>query len=170
MGCCEYAKRCFASIGMDGRICDCCRSGVVDRHNSACVCAVPHQNEPLQSTANLYEGSYLDGKYIGAAIGYNGRLKVAVFITDGKISECRLTATVEDEPYQTRATDSVFAEAIRTNAVNIDSLSGATSTADRHEYALPNCSWVHPPCDTLRFSDAKMYTRSTADSFYPYHH
>lgn len=91
---------------------------------------LPHQNEPLQSTANLYEGSYMDGKYIGAAIGYNGRLKVAVIITDGKISECRLTATVEDEPYQTRATDYVFAEAIRTNAVNIDSLSGATSTAD----------------------------------------
>lgn len=86
--------------------------------------------ETVREQAEVYTASYIDGKYSGAAIGYNGRLKVAVVIEEGKIMECRLAASVEDEPYLTRAAEHVFSEAVRTNSAQIDSLSGATSTAD----------------------------------------
>ena len=74
--------------------------------------------------------SWADGKYKGAAIGYNGRLTVSVVVEDGKLSRVVCTGSVEDEPYLTDATEGVFGAMLAENTIDVDAVSGATTTSD----------------------------------------
>ncbi|MBQ1311691.1 MAG: FMN-binding protein [Blautia sp.] len=71
---------------------------------------------------------YKDGKYTGAAIGYNGRLTVSVTIEDGVITDAHMKGSVDDEPYITDAC-AVFDEIVAQNNTLVDAVSGATTSS-----------------------------------------
>lgn len=73
---------------------------------------------------------YEDGTYIGSAMGYNGKLKVAVSVGNGRISEIVLKSSVEDEPYLSRAIDKIFPAMIEENSPYVDTVSSATTTSE----------------------------------------
>ena len=73
--------------------------------------------------------AWVDGKYKGDAIGYNGRLTVSVVVKDGKISAV-CTGNVEDEPYITDAIDGVLGAMVERNTTNVDAVSSATTSSD----------------------------------------
>ena len=75
------------------------------------------------------ETVWADGEYKGAAIGYNGRLKVSVRVENGRLAEVQLKSHVEDEPYVTRATEGVFPAMIAGNTAEVDAVSTATTTS-----------------------------------------
>ena len=81
---------------------------------------------------------YTDGVYKGAAIGYNGRLKVKVTVEDGRISDLQVASHVEDEPYITNASEGVFAQILETGTTWVDSVSAATTTSDALMEAVRN--------------------------------
>lgn len=74
--------------------------------------------------------AWVDGKYKGDAIGYNGRLTVSVVVKDGKISRAVCTGNVEDEPYITDAIDGVLGAMVERNTTNVDTVSSATTSSD----------------------------------------
>ena len=88
-----------------------------------------HNETDNESASQEASVAYKDGKYTGAAIGYNGRLTVSVTIEDGVISEVHLKGSIDDEPYLTDATDGVFPAMIDTNSTQVDAVSNATTTS-----------------------------------------
>ena len=83
----------------------------------------------LEQTA-APEARYIDGKYSGAGVGYNGRLTVSVIVEDGAVAQVRLTGSVDDEPYLTDATEGVFPAVLAAGSAQVDAVSGATSTSE----------------------------------------
>ena len=77
---------------------------------------------------DIPQKEWADGTYKGAAIGYNGRLKVSVVIEGGKIKEVTLKSHVEDEPYVSRATTGILPAMSKYNTPDIDAVSTATTT------------------------------------------
>ena len=94
-----------------------------------------------------------DGTYKGAAIGYNGRLKVSVVIEGGKISEISLKSHVEDEPYVTRAVNGIFPAMIEQNTPDVDAVSTATTTSEAFVAA------VHQAIDSVEIPDMEESTK-----------
>ena len=88
--------------------------------------------EGEENAAVAYEEpeAWADGKYKGAAIGYNGRLTVSVVVKEGKLNRIVCTGNVEDEPYITNATEGVFSAMIEGNTTIVDTVSSATTTSD----------------------------------------
>ena len=76
------------------------------------------------------EARYIDGKYSGAGVGYNGRLTVSVIVEEGAVAQVRLTGSVDDEPYLTDATEGVFPAVLAAGSAQVDAVSGATSTSE----------------------------------------
>ena len=72
---------------------------------------------------------YTDGKYTGAAIGYNGRLTVSVTIENGEITDVHLKGSVDDEPYITDAVNSVLPSFLPGSSGIVDTVSGATTSS-----------------------------------------
>lgn len=83
-------------------------------------------------TASAYAepAAWKDGRYKGAAIGYNGRLTVSVTVQEGRLQKIACTGHVEDEPYITDAENGLFAAMIDGNTTQVDAVSGATTTSD----------------------------------------
>jgi|GEM_PF-1436643 len=71
-----------------------------------------------------------DGTYRTSGSGYNGRLKVAVTVEGGVITELKLLASVDDKPYITKATDDIFAKVLEAQSTDVDTTSGATPSAE----------------------------------------
>lgn len=88
--------------------------------------------QAVETIKELYEepDAWVDGKYKGDAIGYNGRLTVSVVVKDGKISRAVCTGNVEDEPYITNAIEGVLGAMVEQNTTNVDTVSSATTTSD----------------------------------------
>ena len=70
--------------------------------------------------------SYADGTFTGSGSGYNGNITVEVTIEDGNISDIDIFDSVDDEPFITRASSTIFAAVIEAQSVNVDTVSGAT--------------------------------------------
>lgn len=87
---------------------------------------------PASSAEKMDDSSlvYADGSYKGAALGYNGRLKVKVTVENGKIAGLKVSSHVEDEPYITDASEGVFAQILATGNTYADAVSAATTTSD----------------------------------------
>ncbi len=85
--------------------------------------------EPSVSEKNQ-TGTYLDGVYTGAGIGYNGRLTVEVTVESGNISQLRITSDVDDEPYITDAENGIFPAVLDAQCTDVDTVSGATSSSE----------------------------------------
>lgn len=81
---------------------------------------------------------YTDGKYSGSALGYNGKLKVSVVIEGGCIADIMLESSVDDEPYLSKAVDSIFSAAAENGSAQVDSVSGATTTSNALKEAINN--------------------------------
>ena len=101
---------------------------VQDTHNGAAASVSAEELEALR--AEELAGVYADGSYKGAALGYNGRLKVKVTIEDGRITALKVSSHVEDEPYITDASEGVFAQILETGSSYVDAVSSATTTSD----------------------------------------
>lgn len=96
---------------------------------SLLACLWPGAAGQGQAAAEAVPVTYADGTYKGASIGYNGRLKVAVTVEDGKIAQIRVKSHVEDEPYITRATK-VFDRMIEAGTPQVDIVATATTTSE----------------------------------------
>lgn len=76
------------------------------------------------------EGGYKDGTYEGNALGFGDTITVSVTIRDGKMSDISvLDASGEDRPYYEQAV-SVLDKMLSTQSTEVDTVSGATLTAE----------------------------------------
>lgn len=84
----------------------------------------------LQAEEEEAEGGYKDGTYEGSALGFGDTITVAVTIRDGKMSDISvLDALGEDRSYYEQAV-SVLDKMLSTQSTEVDTVSGATLTAD----------------------------------------
>lgn len=71
-----------------------------------------------------------DGTYEGSAYGFGDLITVSVTLKDGKITDISvLSHDGEDKPYYNQAV-SVLTEMLDTQSTDVDTVSGATLTAD----------------------------------------
>ena len=82
--------------------------------------------EDIQSTAKGFK----DGEYEGSAIGYNGKLIVSVVVEGGAIKDIKIVKHVDDEEYFYDARDKVIQSILEKQSTEVDSVSGATTSAD----------------------------------------
>ena len=82
--------------------------------------------EDIQSTAKGFK----DGEYEGSAIGYNGKLIVSVVVEGGVIKDIKIVKHVDDEEYFYDARDKVIQSILEKQSTDVDSVSGATTSAD----------------------------------------
>ena len=76
------------------------------------------------------EGGLRDGTYEGSAYGFGDLITVSVTIEGGKMTNISvLNADGEDKPYYDQAR-SVLNEMLNTQSAEVDTVSGATLTAD----------------------------------------
>ena len=71
---------------------------------------------------------YNDGVYEGVGTGRNGEIKVAVTITDGKISAVEVVGHSESEDIGALALPKLVSQAVAANSAAIDGASGASMT------------------------------------------
>ena len=79
---------------------------------------------------------YNDGVYEGSGTGRNGEIKLAVTITDGKISAVEVLEHSESADIGALAMDKLVNQAIAGNTADIDGASGATMTSNGFREAL----------------------------------
>ena len=89
---------------------------------AACMCACSATAEELT----------------GEAEGYGGPLKVAVTVTDGKISQVKVTSHQETEGVGTRAIDELPAAIVAAGGTDVDVVAGATYTSRAILQAVDN--------------------------------
>lgn len=82
------------------------------------------------SSEALTQGKLKDGDYEGSAIGYNGKLTVSVSIEEGKIKDIKVIKHSDDEEYFYDARDKVIQSILEKQSTEVDSVSGATTSAD----------------------------------------
>ena len=71
-------------------------------------------------------GSYKDGTYEGAGMGFGGEITVSVTVADGKVAEITvLSADGEDPAYYDQAL-AVLDEIVSAQSTEVDTVSGAT--------------------------------------------
>ena len=76
------------------------------------------------------ESGYRDGTYEGTGLGFGDDITVQVTISGGKMTDISvLSADGEDKPYYKQAI-SVLDEMLSTQSTEVDTVSGATLTAD----------------------------------------
>lgn len=84
----------------------------------------------LKAEEEEAEGGYRDGTYEGSALGFGDTITVAVTIRDGKMTDISvLDASGEDRPYYEQAV-SVLDKMLSTQSTEVDTVSGATLTAE----------------------------------------
>lgn len=84
----------------------------------------------LQAEEEEAEGGCRDGTYEGSALGFGDTITVSVTIRDGKMTDISvLDASGEDRPYYEQAV-SVLDKMLSTQSTEVDTVSGATLTAE----------------------------------------
>ena len=84
----------------------------------------------LQAEEEEAEGGYKDGTFEGSALGFGDTITVAVTIRDGRMTDISvLDASGEDRPYYDQAA-SVLDKMLSTQSTEVDTVSGATLTAE----------------------------------------
>ena len=83
-----------------------------------------------QSTAQAEQSGYRDGTYEGSAYGFGDVIRVSVTIQNGKMTAISvLDASGEDKPYYKQALP-LLDEMLAVQSVEVDTVSGATLTAE----------------------------------------
>ena len=73
--------------------------------------------------------AYKDGVYLGSGTGFGGTLTVEVTVKNGKISSIRLVSHSDNTPYITNA-GRLFAQIVKAQSTNVDTVSGATYSSN----------------------------------------
>ena len=69
--------------------------------------------------------TYKDGKYIGEAEGFGGKVKVQVTVSNGKIADIEILSHFDGKEYMSKASD-LINKIIKNQNTNVDIVSGAT--------------------------------------------
>lgn len=84
----------------------------------------------LQAQAEQTQSGYRDGIYEGSAYGFGDVIRVSVTIQNGKMTDIAvLDASGEDKPYYKQALP-LLDEMLAVQSVEVDTVSGATLTAE----------------------------------------
>lgn len=73
--------------------------------------------------------SYKDGTYTGSGMGYNGPVEVEVTIEGSVITEVKVTASDEDDPYYTWVLKQIPDAIVEKGSADVDTVSGATTSS-----------------------------------------
>lgn len=101
------------------------------------ITVTPDDIDLSDITENPALVSIKDGVYTGTGIGFNGDMTVEVTISGGLISKIDIIYTMDDRPYLESA-ESVIDGVIKTQSVEVDTVSGATYTSDGILEAVAN--------------------------------
>ena len=71
-----------------------------------------------------------DGTYSGTGSGRNGDINVSVTVENGKVASITVTSSNEDYEYMSRAQNTVIAEIIDAQSVDVKTVSGATMSSN----------------------------------------
>ena len=83
-----------------------------------------------QSAAQAEQSGYRDGIYEGSAYGFGDVIRVSVTIQNGKMTDIAvLDASGEDKPYY-KQTLPLLDEMLAVQSAEVDTVSGATLTAE----------------------------------------
>ena len=95
-------------------------------------------------------GKFADGVYTGSGSGFRGTTQVKVTVEGGEIRDITVTSYQDDRGYFDRAEDSVIADIIDSQDIDVDAVSGATFSSNSIieavadalglEYTNPNSS------------------------------
>lgn len=84
----------------------------------------------VQSAAQAEQSGYRDGIYEGSAYGFGDVIRVSVTIQNGKMTDIAvLDASGEDKPYYKQALP-LLDEMLAVQSAEVDTVSGATLTAE----------------------------------------
>jgi uncharacterized protein with FMN-binding domain len=84
----------------------------------------------LTSYSQAVSGQYTDGTYTGSAFGFRGDTTVSVTVENGYITDVTVLSYTDDKKYFDKAVDSVIADIIKSQDVNVDAVSGATFSSN----------------------------------------
>jgi uncharacterized protein with FMN-binding domain/Pyruvate/2-oxoacid:ferredoxin oxidoreductase delta subunit len=85
------------------------------------------------------EGKYKDGTYEGSGTGFRGgTTTVSVTVKNGNISNVEVLSYRDDEPFFSRAKDTVISEIIDVQSADVDAVSGATYSSNGIMEAVDN--------------------------------
>ena len=101
------------------------------------VTVTPDDIDLSDITENPALVSIEDGVYTGTGTGFNGDMTVEVTISGGLISKIDIIYTMDDRPYLESA-ESIIDGVIKTQSVEVDTVSGATYTSDGILEAVAN--------------------------------
>ncbi len=83
-------------------------------------------SQVITEVAPPSSATYIDGTYTGSASGYNGSISVEVTVSNGSISDIKITKYVDDEPFIDEAISGVTENIINAQNTDVDTVSGAT--------------------------------------------
>ena len=83
-------------------------------------------------------GQYVDGVYTGIANGFRGEIEVSVTVLNGNIVDITTISYSDDDEYFTRAQNTIFAEVLNKQDVDVDSVTGATFSSEGIIQAIAN--------------------------------
>ena len=73
--------------------------------------------------------TYKDGKYIGEAEGFGGKVKVQVTVSNGKIADIEILSHSDGKEYMSKAS-ALVNKIIKKQSTNVDAVSGATYSSN----------------------------------------
>ncbi len=84
----------------------------------------------ISGCASVKAPVYADGEYTGSSTaGMGGKLNVAVIITEGMISDVKVTAHNETPGIGTNAIDALPGKIVEAQSTEVDSVAGASMTS-----------------------------------------
>lgn len=106
------------------------RQQEIDEVNAYNATVLAAQAEAEAEAASEAEGGYADGTYEGTALGFGDDITVQVTIAGGQLTDITvLDASGEDKPYYNQA-KAVLNEMLAAQSTEVDTVSGATLTAE----------------------------------------
>ena len=75
-------------------------------------------------------GSFADGVYTGSGTGLRGTVQVSVTVEGGRIADITILSFADDAPYFAKAQNTVIANILAAQSVNVSTVSGATYSSN----------------------------------------
>lgn len=85
------------------------------------------------------DSNVVDGTYEASAAGIESDVKVTITVANGEITECTIDASGETEGLGTVVPDTMNAEVVEKQGVDVQAVSGATVTSNAALEALADC-------------------------------
>lgn len=82
------------------------------------------------SAASISQGKYTDGTYEGSGEGYRGTTTVQVTVANGSISSITIMDYEDDEQFFNMAKNTIISEIIRSQSIDVQTVSGATYSSN----------------------------------------